>query len=170
MEFVVWLLIQARERLWNTISEDATLHATARGQGTLDTIHVLNEIIAWTERSHYGDSGEILPVASVERQAFYDVLTVAIKTTIGTLEDWGQWNEDDLRRDMVTHAIALDTVATKVCQPYYVSQMMRIAALAPIEREGENDGTAGGPVVADDDGQRGHDPECDRQCGGVCRS
>lgn len=151
MEFVLWLFIQARERLWDTINTGGEPAQTVRQQAALDVIHVLNEIIEWANRSHYGDSGEILPVASIERQAFYDVLTVAIKTTIGTLEDWDVWEPDNVRRDMVTHAIALDTVATKVCQPYYVSQMMRIANLAPGGKETENERTSNGPSGPNDD-------------------
>jgi hypothetical protein len=158
VEFVVWLLMQARERLWDTVPQDGTAAQTPRSQATLDLIHVLNEVLSWADRSHYGDSGEILPIASVERQAFYDVLNVAVKTTIDSLRDWDPANEDMMRRDMVTHLIALDTVASKVCQPYYVSQMATIGSLAIFGKGSDLDGTVSGSVVADDDGQRGHDP------------
>lgn len=157
MIFALWLLVQARERLWDTIQQDGTAGTTPRSQATLDLIHVLNEILAWADRSHYGDSGEIMPAVSVERQAFYDVLTVAVKTTMDSLANWDPADTDGIRRDMVTHVVALDTVAAKVCQPYYVSQMATIGGLAIFGTEGTSDGTAGGSVVADDDGQRGHD-------------
>lgn len=157
MEFVMWLFIQARDRLWDAVQQDGQAGQTPRSQATLDLIHILNEVISWAERSHYGDSGEIIPVASVERQAFYDVLKVAVKSTIDSLEGWDPADTDGIRRDMVTHAIALDTVATKVCQPYYVSQMMAIGGLAIFGTEGTDDGTDDRSIVADDDGQRGHD-------------
>lgn len=157
MEFVVWLFMQARERLWDTVQQDGKAGQTPRSQATLDLIHVLNEIIDWVERSHYGDSGEILPVASIERQAFYDVLNLAVRTTVDSLRDWDPANIDICRRDMVTHVIALDTVASKVCQPYYVSQMATIGGLAIFGEGDIGDGTEPGATVSDDDRQRGHD-------------
>lgn len=159
MEFVLWLFMQARERLWDTIQQDGTAGMTPRSQATLDLIHVLNEVIGWVERSHYGDSGEILPVATVERQAFYDVLNTAVQTTIDSLRDWDSADTDAIRRDMVTHVVALDTVASKVCQPYYVSKMASIGSLAIFGEGRIGDGTEPGTVVSDDDGQRGPDRE-----------
>lgn len=161
MEFVLWLLIQARERLWDTVQPNGLAANTPRAEGTLDVIHVLNEIITWMERSHFGDTGLILPVATVERQAFYDVLRVAVQTTIDSLRDWDSADTDAIRRDMVTHVIALDTVASKVCQPYYVSQMASIGSLAIFGEGRIGDGTDDGTVVPDDDGQRGHDSKGD---------
>lgn len=157
MEFVLWLFMQARERLWACVSEDGQAGQTPRSQATLDLIHVMNEIITWAERSHYGDSGEILPIASVERQAFYDVLKVAVKSTIDSLTDWDPADTDAIRRDMVTHVIALDTVASKVCQPYYVSQMATIGSLAIFGEGITGDGTGSRSIVTDDGGQRGND-------------
>lgn len=157
MEFVLWLLIQARERLWDTVQPQGLAANTPRSEGTLDVIHVLNEIITWMERSHFGDTGQILPVASVERQAFYDVLTVAIRTTVDSLRDWDSADTDAIRRDMVTHVIALDTVASKVCQPYYVSQMATIGSLAIFGEGRTGDGAEHGTIVPDDDRQRGND-------------
>lgn len=161
MEFIIWLLMQTRERLWECVAQDGKAGQTPRSQATLDLIHVMNEIITWAERSHYGDSGEILPIATVERQAFYDVLNVAVRTTIDSLTDWDPADTDAIRRDMVTHVIALDTVASKVCQPYYVSQMATIGSLAIFGEGGISDGAASGSIVADDDGQRGNDPTGD---------
>lgn len=155
MEFVMWLLIQARERLWDTVQPMGLAANTPRSTGTLDVIHVLNEIITWMERSHYGDSGEIIPVASVERQAFYDVLRVAVQTTIDSLREWDSADTDMIRRDMVTHVVALDTVASKVCQPYYVSRMADIGSLAIFGEGRTGDGTGNGTTGEDDDGQRG---------------
>ena len=157
MEFVMWLFIQARERLWDEVQRDGKAGTTPRSQATLDLIHVLNEIISWAQRSHYGDSAEIMPVCSVERQAFYDVLKVAVKTSMDALANWDPADTDGIMRDMVTHVVALDTVATSVCQPYYVSQMAAIGGLAIFGMESTGDGTASGSIVADDDGQRGHD-------------
>lgn len=157
MEFVLWLLIQARERLWDTVNQTDVTVNTPRGQGTLDVIHVLNEIITWMERSHFGDTGQILPVATVERQAFYDVLRVAVQTTIDSLIDWDPADTDAIRRDMVTHVVALDTVASKVCQPYYVSRMADIGSLAIFGEGRIGDGAEHGTTVPDDDRQRGND-------------
>lgn len=151
MEFVLWLFIQARERLWDAVQQDNNAGQTPRSQATLDLIHVMNEIITWAERSHYGDSGEILPIASVERQAFYDVLTVAVRGLIGSLEGWDPADTDGIWRDTVTNAVALDTVATKVCQPYYVSQMAVIGGLAIFAKEETGDGTGSGTPVPNDD-------------------
>lgn len=157
MEFVLWLLIQARERLWDTVQPQGLAANTPRSEAALDLIHIMNEVIAWAERSHYGDSGEIIPVASVERQAFYDVLRVAVQTTIDSLRDWDSADTDMIRRDMVTHVVALDTVASKVCQPYYVSRMADIGSLAIFGEGRTGDGTEHGTTVPDDDRQRGHD-------------
>lgn len=157
MEFVLWLLIQARERMWDTVQPQGLAANTPRAEGTLDVIHVLNEIITWMERSHFGDTGQILPVATVERQAFYDVLKVAVQTTIDSLRDWDSSDTDMIRRDMVTHVIALDTVASKVCQPYYVSRMADIGSLAIFGEGRTDDGADNGATGPNDDGERGHD-------------
>lgn len=151
MEQCMWLIIWIREQLWQSLPDNEGKPLTTRSQATLDVIHVLNEIIQWAERSHYGDSGEILPVASFERQAFYDMLTTSIGTSIGMLKVWDEYDPDDARKAVHAHVIGLDMVASIALRPYYTSKIIELAGLVPDDREGAHERTASGPAVADDD-------------------
>lgn len=157
MEAIMWLIISVREQLWGTVANAAMEPINPRQQATLDIIHVLNDIIMWAERSHYGDSGEMLPVVSMDRQGFYDVLTNFMNHSMAALRAWDDADTDKVRGMLHTNAIGLDTVATRVLQPYYVSRIHELMMLTPVGKEYENDGTGDRSTVANDGGQRGHD-------------
>jgi hypothetical protein len=151
MEMIMWLFMRIREDLWGTLPESTPEGLSVRSTATLDVIHVVNEIIAWAERSHYGDSGEILPVASLERQAFYDVLNAAIDSSLIMLANPNATERTDLYDAMVAHTVALDTVASMTLRPHYVTRIKEIGDLAIFAKEETNDGAGSGPAVADDD-------------------
>lgn len=154
MEAIMWLVLYIRDQLWTEVREKDPNVVHPRTQASLDLIHILNEIISWAERSHYGDSGEMIPVASLERQAFSDVLVKAISQSIGFLENWDSMDVAEARRSVHAHAIALDTVATTALQPYYATNLFRLAQIPGTKLEGTRDGTGSGTVVQDDAGQR----------------
>lgn len=151
MESAMWLIIWIREQLWASLPDSGEEGLTTRSKATLDVIHVLNEIVQWASRSHYGDSGEILPVASLERQAFYDVLTAAVGASVLTLEEWDEVDTDQLRKMVQAHVIGLDTVATMTLRPYYKSQIVTLAALVPDETGGAHERPGSGTAIPDDD-------------------
>jgi hypothetical protein len=153
MEFVMWLIVWAREQLWRSLPDSQPDDLPVRSKATLDVIHVLNEIVAWAERSHYGDSGEILPIASLERQAFYDVLNTAVDQCLGMLRDWDTFTPSDIRNALVAHTVALDTVASMSLRPYYITRVSEIGSLAIFAKAEFSDGTGDGPSVSDDVGQ-----------------
>lgn len=157
MAAVMWLFMWIRDQLWAEIHERGEAGQTPRSQATLDLIHIINEIIAWAERSHYGESGEILPIASLERQAFYDILNSAVTRSMMYLAEWDQWTTDEIRRAVHAHVISLDTVATMTLRPYYTSKLFELAKLVPNDSEGTDDGTGDRSTVADDGRERGHD-------------
>lgn len=155
MEAIMWLLRWIRDQLWLSLPDKGEGELSLRSKSTLDVIHVVNEVIMWAERSKCGDSGEILPVASIDRDAFYNVLTAAVSQSVSYLINWDDMSRDDVRKALHAHVIGLDTVAAMVLRPHYVSQIAMLATLVPTGAEGKSGGADHGSIGENDGGQRG---------------